>query len=150
MLRHIFALAIFLLPTFCMAAPISSTELIQHCSPLANQTGAKIPVERTTQAFYCAGFIEALTFSLKKIHQYYQASFPNLTYPIRDQATANRYIATSVLLGPDVCFPQQLTPQIVARIIVKYGRDNPAKLTELPWDFASSALLNAYPCNKTR
>ena len=85
--------------------------------------------------------------TLQHIHDVYKAQFPNLRYPIADEETAKRYVAWGLLLGPDVCLPPSLTTGIAAQIIVKYAKDNPQKLTNSEWRFASFALWDAYPCS---
>lgn len=97
----------------------------------------------------CFGFIEALLPGLNAIHQHYELAFPHLKYPIRDQATANRFIATGLLVGTNVCMPRQTTPYAIAKIIVNYGNAHTEQLNEGSFfQFSSQALAVAYSCAK--
>jgi hypothetical protein len=61
-----------------------------------------------------------------------------------DEAFAKKYIATTIFLGPDVCFPDGLTPKIAAMILEKYGAEHPEQLTTNPQSFANLAFAYAY------
>jgi Rap1a immunity proteins len=106
---------------------------------------------KQSQAVYgggrCLGFIEALLPALHGIHQHYEIAFPNLKYPF-DEVTLKRYMASTVTVGQDVCLAGNVSPYIAAKIISKYGTDHPEYLTLPFWDFASSALQSAYPCDR--
>jgi hypothetical protein len=61
---------------------------------------------------YCVGFLDALIASLEKNHFLYRAILPDPKLLQTDQATAKRYIATTLLIGPDACFPDGLKTAI--------------------------------------
>ena len=52
----------------------------------------------------CLGAVSASAEALSKLHGYYRARFPNLTYPLQGEALIEAYADTTLLLGTDVAF----------------------------------------------
>jgi Rap1a immunity proteins len=126
--------------------------LIKECRPLTALNGEPDPnaLSRANpndliSISYCIGFLEALITSLERLHSLYDADFPDPSKLRTDETTAKRYIATVLLVGPDVCFPEGITPKIAAMIIEKYGKEHPEQLTDHPQKFANLAFASAYP-----
>jgi hypothetical protein len=126
--------------------------LLDQCRPLASLRGepdpstlSKLNPSDVMAMSYCAGFLDALITSLKGIHNLYVGQFPDASLIQTDTATAKRFMATTILLGPDVCVPKGLTPRISAMILEKHGREHPEDLTQDEQSFANFAFMEAYP-----
>jgi hypothetical protein len=132
----------------CIAADGGGEHLFGTCKTVANYDPNRIPSDADFSNNYCLGYIEALTSALQKVHQYYAAVFQNLKYPIRDNETSKRYLATTVLLGHDICLTRNLNPKIIAMVFVKHGQQHPELLTRSSFEFADSALFETFNCAK--
>jgi hypothetical protein len=129
--------------------------LLERCTPLASLNGdpsdpytfSRSNPTDVVKMTYCLGFLDALTTSLQRLHNLYEAEFPDLTRLRTDEVTVKKFIAMTLLVGPDVCFPEGLTSKIAPLILVKYGRDHPEQLTDHPQKFANLAFAYAYPCS---
>lgn len=126
--------------------------LMEECRPLASLNGdpdqktlGKANTGDLIKMSYCAGFLDALIASLQRLHNLYDATFPDPRLLKTDDATGKRYVATALLVGLDVCFPDGMTSKIAAMIIEKYGKEHPERLTDNPQIFAQLAFADAYP-----
>jgi uncharacterized protein YecT (DUF1311 family) len=127
--------------------------LVEECRPLATLRGdlsdpyalSKSNPADVAKMTYCVGFLDALIASLQRNHELYRAILPDAKLLQTDETIAKRYIATMLLIGPDACLPDGLTPKIAALIVEKYGREHPEQLTDNPQKFANLALAFAYP-----
>jgi hypothetical protein len=127
--------------------------LVEQCRPLATLKGdlsdpyalSKSNPGDIAKMTYCLGFLDALIASLERNHELYRVILPDPKLLQTDKAIAGRYMATMLLIGADVCFPDGITPKIAALIIEKYGREHPELLTDNPQKFANLAFAYAYP-----
>jgi len=117
--------------------------LYEICTP---KTSADDPSNlELIMASECVGFLVATHTALDTVHKYY-TTLP--TYERRKEAeSSDRWNKTEAALTPDVCFPDSVRPNILAKAVVKYGNDHPDLLTKVDaFNFASSAFLDAFPC----
>ena len=97
---------------------------------------------------FCMGTVQSAFMYLGKIHRdYYMIMFPNITYPIKDQSTADRYISAMIMIGPNICFPQEVSTAILASVVANYAKKNPEKLSKDGFNFTVDALSNIYSCS---
>jgi len=108
---------------------------------LSNLKGADL-----TKATTCLSYLVAVHAALSHVHQYYKSTMLNYGN-WTDETFHKEWVANQVLLAPDVCFPDQITPKTLAMVISGYGKQHPQDLTKLDrFDLAAAALANAYPC----
>lgn len=118
----------------CTAAASASDDL-------SNLKGAEL-----TKATTCLSYLVAVHAALTHVHQFYKSTMLNYGN-WTDEAFHKEWLANQVLLAPDVCFPDQVTPKALAMILAKYAKEHPNDLTKLDrFDLAGAAFVNAFPC----
>jgi hypothetical protein len=124
--------------------------LYEACSPLASapEDLSRTSPQELTKAMFCVGYIHASHAALLRIHEHYKSIFPSYGQ-WKDQTFVLGWIATQVLLAPDVCFPSNVRPKTLAMIISKYGKEHPEELTRDMFVFAASAFQSAYPASRS-
>jgi hypothetical protein len=89
----------------------------------------------------------AVAEGLAKLHSgYYMVYFPNLKYPIQDHAIAEAYLGASIMLGPDICLPDSVTPGELAAAVDRYARLYPQRVKSGMFDFIAEAFGIEYGC----
>lgn len=108
---------------------------------LSNLKGVEL-----TKATTCLSYLVAVHAALIHVHQFYKSTmlgYGNWT----DETFHKEWVANQVLLAPDVCFPDQMTPKTLAAVFSGYGKQHPQELAKLDrFDLAAAAFANAYPC----
>ena len=133
-----FLVILFLLiPLPANAAETGSATLIDECQKISRGSPS---------AQYCTGFLQGLIPGLRKLHSYYNVMFRNFKF--NDVDVAFRYMSMGLVLGPDLCLPDDLTIQQTALALTKYAREHPEELKSSEYDFASKALLQTFNCNR--
>jgi hypothetical protein len=93
---------------------------------------------------YCVGFLDSFSITLRKLRDFYKANFENTN--LSDEQVVRLYLAITLLIAPNVCLPDNVTPKILARVLIKYGKDHPSKLSDGMYEFAGRAFAEAYVC----
>ena len=118
----------------CTAAASASEDL-------SNLKGAEL-----TKATTCLSYLVAVHAALSHVHQYYKSTMLNYGN-WTDETFHKEWVANQVLLAPDVCFPDQITPKTLAMVLSGYGKQHSQDLVKLDrFDLAAAAFANAYPC----
>ena len=108
---------------------------------LSNLKGAEL-----TKATTCLSYLVAVHAALSHVHSFYKSTMLNYGN-WTDETFHKEWVANQVLLAPDVCFPDQITPKTLALVLSGYGKQHLQDLTKLDrFDLAASAFVNAYPC----
>jgi hypothetical protein len=94
----------------------------------------------------CLGAVSASAEALSKLHGYYRARFPNLTYPLQGEALIKAYADTTLLLGTDVCLPRLVSVRTLAGVVDRYAQSNPQKVIGSGFQFVSDAIVGTYGC----
>jgi hypothetical protein len=128
-------------------ADIDAQGIAAGCHALVLEArGQQQSSEKVESMGECLGAVAGVGQALIRIHGHFRAYFPNLTYPIPDKIV-NAYFATSVLLGPDVCFPKQGVPLgTLATAVDRYAQSKPPKAGDDMFQFVSLAISYAYGC----
>jgi hypothetical protein len=95
---------------------------------------------------YCVGFLDSFSVTLRKVSEYFDAVFGDKT--LTDEETVRKYLGISLFLAPRACLPENVTPRILAIVLLKYGRDHPRELTDDMYHFAGRAFSSTYSCPK--
>jgi Rap1a immunity proteins len=96
------------------------------------------------KAAFCLGYLRALQAALLRLYDDFKATMPKYGQ-WKDENFVKGWLSSQILLGADVCFPQEVRPKTLAMIISKYGKDNPNQLSSDMFLFAGWALQSAYP-----
>jgi hypothetical protein len=122
------------------------TSLYERCGPAASVDLADLKGADFTKATSCLSYLVAVHAALSRIHEYYQTTMPNYGN-WTDEAFFEQWSARQRMLAPDVCFPAQITPKMLAMTIAGYGKAHPEELVKYDrFDFAGRAFARAYPC----
>lgn len=121
--------------------------LYDACAPLAagrEDLSDVKPVDRDKVGF-CLGYIHAAHSALSKLHDGYFKTLPDYGQ-LTNEAFAKRWLVSQLLLGSDVCFPDNVRPKVLAMLISKEGKENPQNLTMDMFTFAGLAFESGFPC----
>lgn len=99
-----------------------------------------------TKATTCLSYLVAAHAALTHVHGFYKTTM--LKYGSwTDEGFHKEWVANQVLLAPDVCFPDQITPKTLAAVFVGYAKQHPQDMAKLDrFDFVAAAFASAYPC----
>jgi len=98
----------------------------------------------------CVGTVAGAAAHLAKVHQFFETRFPNVEYPIRDKATRDAYVGTTLTIDPNVCLPAGLTVAALAAVVDRYSAAHPDRVAGARFPFTVSALADAYGCGPNR
>lgn len=129
-------------------APNSGASLYEDCKIVASarqDLSDLRPADQTPLGF-CVGYLTAAHTALVQIHSYHK-TMPNYGN-WQNERFVKGWVASQLLLAPDICFPKNINVKTLAMILVKYGRQHPENLTSDMFKFVGYAFSDAYPAGR--
>jgi Rap1a immunity proteins len=125
----------------------TATALYRKCETyLAGVSGKHLSADEANDASYCVGFIDRVVAAARLAHARHGLLFRNGEPPGNVDKAAYQAFSFGIQLGTDLCLPDKVAPQEVAKGIYRWGRLNPELLYGGEVSFLYFVLLQ-YLCH---